>query len=237
MTSDLNWFTAYPALVDRYRVVAFDHRGHGRGLRPDNGIVRLTHCADDTVAVMDALDIETATVVGYSMGGAVAQLVWRRHPHRVSGLVLASTARHFQGGPISELWYRAYTPLAHAAHRIGGPADAIVRRRVDRRIRGEERVDWIRAELEQVSPAGLLSSMRSVGRFSSTKWIGDVEVPTAVVITSKDRTVLTYGQRRLAAAIPIARSFEVAGPHDAIVTQPETYVPTLLDALDHVTST
>jgi pimeloyl-ACP methyl ester carboxylesterase len=233
VTADLNWFTAYPDLAERYRVVAMDHRGHGRGIRPHDGIVRLTDCADDAAAVLESLGIERAVVAGYSMGGAIAQLLWRRHAERVAGLVLASTARHFQGGPISDLWYRSYTPLAHLAHRANAPAEAMVRRRVERRVRNDPRGTWMRSELERVSPAGLLSSMRSVGRFRSNRWIGEVEVPTAVIVTTKDRTVPTRNQRRLAAAMPAARRFEVAGPHDAIVTRADEYVPVLLEAVDH----
>lgn len=236
VTADLNFFTAYPALVERYRVLAVDHRGHGRGIRPPDGIVRLTDCADDAAAVLDALDIDRAVVAGYSMGGAIAQLLWRRHPERVGGLVLASTARHFQGGPITDLWYRSYTPLAHAAHRVPAPADALVRWRIDRRVRESERGAWMRAELQQVSPAGLLSSMRSVGRFRSNRWIGDVDIPASVVITTKDRTVPSRNQRRLAAAIPDAATYEVVGPHDSIVTHADAYVPVLAAAIDHAAS-
>jgi 3-oxoadipate enol-lactonase len=235
VTADLNFATAYGPLAEHHRVVAVDHRGHGRGIRPDDGMVRLSDCADDAAAVLEALDVDSAIVVGYSMGGAVAQLLWRRHPERVSGLVLASTARHFQGGPISDLWYRSYTPLAHLAHAWSAPADALVRRRVERRVRGDERADWMRTELERVSPAGLLSSMRSVGRFRSNAWIGEVDVPTSVVITSKDRTVPPRNQRRLAAALPAAHRFDFEGPHDSIVTRPDTYVPLLLDAVAAVT--
>lgn len=234
VTADLNWFPAYPALAERYRVIALDHRGHGRGLRPDDGIVRLTDCADDAAATLDALGVARAVVAGYSMGGAIAQLTWRRHRDRVAGLVLASTARHFQGGPISDLWYRSYTPLAHLAHRVPGPADALVRVRVQRRVRGDERGEWMRTELGRVSPAGLLSSMRSVGRFRSTSWIGEVDVPTAVVVTTRDRTVPTRRQRQLARAVPGAATFEVDGPHDAIVSRADAYVPVLREAVDQV---
>ncbi len=235
VTADLNWFPAYRRLAEHHRVVALDHRGHGRGIRPTDGIVTLPECADDAVAVLDALGIERAVAVGYSMGGAVAQLVWHRHPERVSGLVLASTARHFQGGPISDLWYRSYTPLAHLSHRADGPARRLVAARVDRRVRGDERAEWMRSELQRVSPAGLLSSMRSVGRFRSNRWIGDVDMPAAVIVTTRDRTVPARNQRRLAAAIPGATRIDVEGPHDSIVTRTDTYVPALVEACRAVT--
>lgn len=236
VTADLNWFAAYPALVEQYRVITIDHRGHGRGIRPPGGRVRLSDCADDVAALLDVLDIEQAVIVGYSMGGAIAQLVWRRHGERVSGLVLCSTARHFQGGPITDLWYRSYTPLAAVANVFSGPAQAFVRKRVARRTSKDPRADWMRTELERADPAGLLTSMRSVGRIRSNRWIGDVDIPAALVITTKDRTVPTRNQRKLAAAIGTdhgrqAATFEVVGPHDAIVTRTEQYLPQLLDAI------
>ena len=235
VTADLNWFAAYPSLVRRYRVVTIDHRGHGRGIRPPGGRVRLSDCADDVAASLEVLDIDRAVIVGYSMGGAIAQLVWRRHPERVGGLVLCSTARHFQGGPISDLWYRSYTPLAVVANRCPGAARAVVRKRIDRRVADDPRADWMRVELERVDPAGLLTSMRSVGRIRSNRWIGGVDVPTAVIVTTKDRTVPTRNQRKLARAIAGAATFEVKGPHDSIVSRTDQYVPVLLEAVATVT--
>jgi 3-oxoadipate enol-lactonase len=214
-----------------------DHRGHGKGLRPEDGIVRLSDCADDAAEVLGALEVDRAVVVGYSMGGAIAQLLWRRHPDKVAGLVLASTARHFKGGPLSELWYRGYTPLAMAAHLAEGPAERLVQWRVERRVRDEPQGEWMRRELEQASPAGILSSMRSLGRFSSVDWLDQLDVPTSVIVTTKDRTIPALAQDRLAAAIPDSRRFAVDGPHDAVVTAREAYLPVLGEAIAHAAST
>ena len=94
----------------------------------------------------------------------------------------------------------------------------------------------MRSELERVSPAGLLSSMRSVGRFRSNPWIGSVDVPASVVITTKDRTVPARNQRKLAASIVDATVREVAGPHDSIVSHAGEHVPELLAACAEVTA-
>ena len=95
-TADLNWWATYGDLAKAgYRVLAIDHRGHGRGLRPLVPF-RLADCAADAAAVLRALDGAPAVVVGYSMGGAVAQLVARDHPDVVDGLVLSGTAQHWQ---------------------------------------------------------------------------------------------------------------------------------------------
>ena len=93
-TSDLNWFPSFRSLGTRFHVVAFDHRGHGRGLRTRRRF-RLTDCADDAAEVATALGIERFVAVGYSMGGAVATLLWQRHRARVDGLVLCATASYW----------------------------------------------------------------------------------------------------------------------------------------------
>src|SRR5690606_7882613 len=93
-TADLNFFRCYTPLGARYRVLAFDHRGHGHGLRT-RASFRLEDCADDVVAMADAMALDRFVAVGYSMGGPVAQLLWHRHPERVAALVLCATAARF----------------------------------------------------------------------------------------------------------------------------------------------
>ena len=94
-TGPLTWCTVVDELRERYRVVTFDQRWHGRGIR--SAEFRLDDCADDAAAVLDALGIDQAVVVGYSMGGAVAQLLWHRHPERVAGLILCSPSARWEG--------------------------------------------------------------------------------------------------------------------------------------------
>src|SRR5436190_4969189 len=93
-TGASNWAATIAALEERYRVVALDHRGHGRGIRGTDPF-SLEDCADDVVALLDGLGVRSAIFVGYSMGGPIAQLIWRRHRSRVSGLILLATAADF----------------------------------------------------------------------------------------------------------------------------------------------
>ncbi len=77
--------------------------------------------------------------------------------------------------------------------------------------------------------------MASLGRFRSTDWIGEVDVPAACLITMADRTVSPLRQRRLAAAIPGATIHEVDGPHNVCATDPERFLPPFLEACASVT--
>jgi 3-oxoadipate enol-lactonase len=86
-------------------VLAFDQRGHGRGLGWAGGY-NLEDCADDVAAVAAALGIDRLIVAGYSMGGLIAQLVWRRHRPLTAGLVLCATARNMAGSPSARRRWR-----------------------------------------------------------------------------------------------------------------------------------
>ena len=102
MTADLNWGATYAELSRLFRVVAPDLPGHGRGVHPWPNF-SLEECADHIVALADSLGIDRFIACGYSMGSLVAQLVWRRHPDRVTGLVLGATSRNFLGSPAERL--------------------------------------------------------------------------------------------------------------------------------------
>ena len=90
-TAELNWGKVFAPLGRHFRVVAADLRGHGDGIRLRSRF-RLEDCADDVAALASVLDIRRFAAVGYSMGGMVAQLLYRRHASLLSGLVLCSTA-------------------------------------------------------------------------------------------------------------------------------------------------
>ncbi|MEN9505950.1 MAG: hypothetical protein RI958_1876 [Actinomycetota bacterium] len=78
-------------LAGKYRVIALDNRGAGRSDKPF-GHYSLEQMADDAVAVLDHAGVESAHVVGASMGGAISQIVALRHADRVRSLTLACTA-------------------------------------------------------------------------------------------------------------------------------------------------
>ena len=85
------WNLQRIAMATRFRIISFDNRGAGRSDKP---IVPFTleQMAEDAIAVLDAAGIETAHVVGASMGGVISQIVTVKHPHRVRSLTLVCTA-------------------------------------------------------------------------------------------------------------------------------------------------
>ena len=231
-TGRLNWFTALPALSQRFHVLVVDHRGHGRGIRTHH--FRLADCADDAMALADVLGIESLIAVGYSMGGPIAKLAWSRHRDRVRGLVLCATANHF-------LWLEArgvasaVFPGMIVAARV---APQFFRDRIVVGMLGGvppgDGLEFARRELAGNDPATVMQAARAVIRFSSRDWASSIDVPTAVVVTTLDQLVPTPRQYRLAASIPGARVFEVEGDHLACVRFPDRFVPALMAACEDV---
>ncbi|MGV3758322.1 MAG: alpha/beta fold hydrolase, partial [Actinomycetota bacterium] len=199
------------------------HRGHGRGIR---GAARhaLADLADDAVAVLDELGVEQAIAVGYSLGGPVAQLVWHRHPDRTAGLVLCATAHRFRGlEPLRDLGPSMVQRLRARA------AGAGRRGRLDGELRR-----WLTREMALAHHASPMRLGLSMARFDASAWIGDVDVPHAVVVTTRDAAVVPPRQRRLAAALPAASVHEAPIDHTGCVYRPAEFVPVLLEALASV---
>ncbi|HEX7443753.1 MAG TPA: alpha/beta hydrolase [Acidimicrobiales bacterium] len=234
-TSALNWFAAYQPLAQHFDVVGIDHRGHGGGIRTWRRF-RLEDCADDAVALADELGIDRFIPVGYSMGGPVAQLTWKRHPDRVDGLVLCATSRNFRGGRPGERAVFSMIGVASLAARA-------VPRRVHRTV-GERLLNarydqsdlgrWARQQVLSNDTRMVVEAGQALGGFSSREWIGSVDVPCAVVVTEHDSVVPPYRQRRMAAAIPGATVHEVAGDHGVCALDPGAFVPVLVDACREV---
>lgn len=233
-TGSLNWAPTIATLSEGYRVIALDHRGHGRGIRSVDAFT-LEDCADDAVALLDALGVRTAIFVGYSMGGPIAQLIWRRHPGRVAGLVLCATSSDFTTTPDRWPIVRALDEIQRATRllprsvrlRVAGPLlGGLV---ADPGIR-----DHLLDALHSHEERAIHEAGRAIRRFDSSRWIGEVDVPAAVVITERDRLVPPRRQRRLAAAIPGARVIRLDGAHLAAFTRPDLTARAVAAACDAI---
>ncbi|MGB0736837.1 MAG: alpha/beta fold hydrolase [Ilumatobacteraceae bacterium] len=234
-SADINFFTCYRALGEHVRVIAFDQRGHGSGLRTRR-VVRLEDCADDVARVADALGIDTFIPVGYSMGGTIAQLTWRRHRDRVDGLVLAATAPHFAERRDERLSFLGLTGLAALARVTPTQARDRISDQVYLRRKTETWGPWAVAQAARHDWRMVLEAGRALGNFSSTDWLGEIDVPTSVVVTMRDPVVPLRRQVRLFDEIPGAEAFRVDGEHDAVVANADRFVPTLIRAIGSVTS-
>jgi pimeloyl-ACP methyl ester carboxylesterase len=229
--SDLNWFACYQPLIDAgYRVVATDARGHGRGLRSTEPF-RLDQCADDTARLIRHLDLAPVDVVGYSMGGAIAQVMAYRYPELVDGIVLCATSLQWRDRVDRRLFW-ASMGLFQLYLRL---FDRRIWFWLLRRVGVQPRLaHWIVSELERGSAYDIAEAGREIGRFDSRSWIGAVAVPAAVVVTTRDSLIPPRDQYEIAVSIDGATVHEVRMDHGGVVVVPERFLPVLLDALESV---
>ncbi len=210
------WYQVAPKLATDRRVIMVDHRGHGLSARGDLRF-EVADDADDLAGVLDALDIDQVDVVGYSMGGVIAQALALRSPGRVRKLVLIAT---FATHSASYKWLRRVGAiLARAWERVSGFGTPEVRSGylIARGAVRREHARWMwRETLRRDVESGAQATFALL-RFDSRDWVGRLEVETMVVIPTSDFLVPTPWQRQLAEAIPHARVVEVEGAGHEVV--------------------
>jgi pimeloyl-ACP methyl ester carboxylesterase len=227
VTCDLNWISAYEALQQAgFRVLAPDHRGHGRGLRT-LAPFRLSECAADAAAALRELGVQQAVVVGYSMGGAIAQLMARDHPEVVRGAVFSATAQHWQD-PHTQRQFRLLGVLGMMLSLAPRLTYGVGFRRSG--FHNSRHSQWMQAEMMRHTVRDIVEAGRELGRFDSRPWLGGLQVPMSAIVTSRDTLVPVRKQRELAEAAGGA-SREVAIDHLEVTTRADEFNQVLLEAV------
>ena len=231
---------AWPAefvegLAERFALVLIDNRGTGLSDKPTSGYA-ISNMADDVIGMMDYLGITQANVLGYSMGGAIAQELVCHHPERVSSLVLFAT---LCGGPsaayagpnamrtMSNL--EGMTP-AEAARRIWAVTYepgylAANRDKIERQMR---------LEIENPTPLHAADlQFQALVDFDSSKALPDVRARTLIVTGDRDQLIPPRNSEVLAELIPEARLTVLRGHgHRAIWEAPKRCVALVADFIE-----
>ena len=234
VSADTTWFPVYPVLAAHHGVLALDHRGHGRGLRTESPF-SLEECADDAAALLDLLGVKRAVVAGYSMGGAVAMLLWKRRPDLVAGLVLAATALEWRSSPRERLLWRGVT-LLDLTLRVGG-GDGFVQRYLREAMAespevGEVRA-WVSGELKRGYSRDIAAAGRALAWFDARPFAGTIDVPCATVVTTKDRLVPPEKQRALSRSLS-AHELSLEGDHFAPLVRAKEFAEVMAEAVEVV---
>jgi len=207
VSSGLNWFRLFPALSRHFNIIAPDVRGHGRSSR---GTERFTFAlaADDLAALLDEIECGPVIAVGYSMGGAIVQHLCHQHPQHVAGLVLASTnykariARHEEMVVLPI--FAAMVGLGNAVELFSHLPKGLVKRYLPRLADQlhEDETRWALDELRRASFRMIIESGREMMTHDASEWLHEIDVPTAVVCTTRDRAIPQAHQREMANLIP-----------------------------------
>ncbi len=235
-SADLQWFTAYEALAERYSFVAIDHRGHGRGLRSDEPFT-LEAAADDAAALVRRLGVGPVVAVGYSMGGPISLLLAHRHPDLVQALVLEATALEWHATIRDRLTWRGLVLMeivvrSRLARLLGRRA---IRRLAEQNPQIEPYVGWLQAEARRGDPADIIEAGRALSHYDARPFAAAINLPAASVLTTQDRAVRPAKQRALAAAVG-ARIFELVGDHFCFWADAKVFADVTRQAVDDVVS-
>jgi 3-oxoadipate enol-lactonase len=227
-TGLLTWYPSLDVMRQFGRVVIFDQRWHGSGITSSRFL--LEDCADDAAALADVLGIDSFIPVGFSMGSLIAQLAWRRHRHRVDALVLCAGAATFAEAMHMRLGTGIFAALLETfspqpgAPAIPHPAGAEM----------PHPYRWAFGQFRATSPGGMMRALAEIVRFDSRPWLAEIDVPTTVVVPSKDKVISPKHQHWLAGQIPNAQAVTVEAGHACCTLQHQAFVPGLRSAVESV---
>jgi 3-oxoadipate enol-lactonase len=230
-TGQLTWFPAIPRLAERYRVITFDQRWHGRGIASERFLI--SDCADDVAAVIEELGLDRPIVAGYSMGSVIAQRVWRQHPGAVGGLILAASTAHFRTNGRERVFHAGMglgmsLSSTLSRSRVVSRASAAAVEAID--SDSSDTARWAMRQWRSTSAWAVGQAVASLGRHHSTPWLSHIDVPTAVVVTANDHVIPPDRQLDLAAGIPGATVHQAACGHAGCVLEHKAFVPAFLEA-------
>jgi len=224
-------------LAGRYYVIAFDNRGAGRSDKPF-GSYSMDQMSDDAIAVLNAVPVSAAHVVGASMGGVIAQFMAVRHPERVLSLTLACTAcrDHQWRRDLMKRWMqtaleRGMPALAHEAARW------VMAPRSFRRL--VPTFGWL-GPLAMGRPAhAFAAQVRAILATdeSLADELSNIDVPTLVIVGNQDILTPRGDSEEIAERIPGAELVVVSGAaHGFMVEHASTFNRILLEFLRRASS-
>ncbi|MCU1685036.1 MAG: 3-oxoadipate enol-lactonase [Amycolatopsis sp.] len=228
--SDLRmWDSQAKALSDHgFRVIRYDHRGHGDSPVPP-GPYSLGELAGDLFALLDSLDVARAHIVGLSLGGMTGMWAGAHSPDRVASLVLCCTSAKL--GP-AEMW--ADRALTVRARGTGSIAEAVVARWLTPAYAeaNPDRVSYFQEMVTATPDDGYAECCGAIERMDLTADLAAITAPTLVIAGAEDRATPPEHGRRIAAGIPDARLEIVDGAaHLGNVEQPSAFIDLILGHL------
>lgn len=195
------WDPQVGALQDRFRIVRYDHRGHGSSPVPP-GPYRIDDLGGDLLALFDRLGMSRAHVCGLSLGGMVAMWLAAHAPERVDRLVLLSTSAAL--GPPALWAERAAAALAGGMAAI---SDSVLARWFTPAFaqRASTTVDEAREMLEKTPVAGYVACCAAIERLDLVDRLPDIHAETLVIAGADDPATPPGHSERIAASIAGAK--------------------------------
>ncbi len=219
-------------LRDRYRIVAWDHRGQGRSDEHGGRVVGMELCTDDALALFDRMGLGPVHFLGLSMGGFVGMRIAARWPDRILSLVLLETT----AGPEPRKNVPKYSALNFVAERfgLGVVADRVMpimfsRTTMTSPSRAAMRATW-KERLRQNRPSIVRAVRGVIEREGVEHLLGRIAVPTLVVVGDEDVATTPDKARAIVAGVQGAELVVLAGVGHTSTVEDPAAVNAALDA-------
>lgn len=225
------WDGVAAALQDRYTVLRYDQRGHGK-TPATAGAYGMDDLADDAAELIRAQGAGPVHFVGLSMGGMTAQALAARHPGLVRSIVVANSAASYDEAARAMWQARIDTVLANGVPPI---ADGALQRwftpefRADLANGGAARVARLRAVLEATQAAPYATACAAVAGIALDEGNARIACPTLVIAGSRDEATPPAMSQAIADRIPGARLASLDAAHLSAVEQPEGFARLLTE--------
>jgi 3-oxoadipate enol-lactonase len=223
------WDPQVAPLAERFHVVRYDRRGHGRSPVPP-GPYRIDDLGADVIELLDTLGLERVSFCGLSIGGMVGMWLASEAPARIDRLVLCCTAPFL---PPAEQWHERA-----AAVRGGGVAavvDAVLARWFTPAFHRErpDVIERFRTMLVETPAEGYAACCEAIAALDLRERLASITAPTLVITGAEDPVAPPDAGAELAQAIPGAGHVVVAqAAHIANIAQPRAFNRALIDHLE-----
>jgi 3-oxoadipate enol-lactonase len=221
------WDAQLPALAQHFRVLRYDHRGHG-GSQVPAGPYTIADLGCDLLGLLDSLGVQRFSYAGLSLGGMVGIWLGRHAPDRVDRLALCCTSAYL---PPAQLWLDRV-----AAVRAGGMesiADAVVGRWFTPGFTAAQpdQVARLRSVLAAVPVQGYAGCCLAIAGMDQRADLHRITAPTLVLAGAHDPATPPSHSEQIADAVPGARMVVVDAAHLATVEQADECTGLLLEHL------
>lgn len=215
------WDAVVPAFVGRFRIIRFDKRGHGLSDAPPGPYTIRDH-VQDLVGLLEHLKIETAILVGISVGGLIAMDYTLQHPQRVTALVLCDTAPKIG---TAELWRERMAAVSEQG--LGPLAEKLIERWFTPTFANQHPAAYrgYRNMLARMPFAGYIATCAALRDADLREQVAAITTPTLALCGAADISTPPAVLRQLAATLPNARFELISGAaHLPCVEQPVAVV-------------
>ena len=225
------WTLQVPAFSAAHRMVVFDNRDVGRSSRAEDPY-ELADMARDALALADALELDSFHLLGYSMGGAIAQEIACQAPERIRTLTLAMTFA--SGGAwarsLSDTWSARVRVISREQH----IDELLLLNHSEEFFENADAVAYMRGLMRDnphpQEPDAFARQLAASCRHDARDRLRTLALPTHVIGAERDILVPVWKAKELAELIPHAKLTVIEGaPHGALIEQAERFNNVVLD--------